>query len=99
MEVTVSREAGFVKVTKDKEDQKFYSESVFLHHVKKELLSQGYDVVKKLMWKDGHLVSDTQHYIRDREGRWAIWNAYYSIYGAHEKFNDFGKVILQIIES
>ena len=39
------------------------------------------------MWKDGHMVDDTQQYIRDRKATWAIFNDCYAIFDLGEKFN------------
>jgi len=55
-------------VTKEPGDPKLYNESLLLHRVKVELIKQGHDVIKKLMYKDGHMVADTEHYIRERKG-------------------------------
>lgn len=41
-------------------------ESLLLYHVKTMLLRMGYDVIKKRMWKDGHLVDDSRQYVRTR---------------------------------
>lgn len=46
---------------------KIYSESAFWHQLKTELQKQGYDVIKKLMWKDGHLTDDNLYYVRSRK--------------------------------
>jgi len=83
------------KVTRGAIDQKLYSESHLLHLVKKELIRQGYDVIKKLMWKDGHLVGDTQHYIRERKGKFAIWFGSYAIRTSYEDYNE-GEVVYQV---
>lgn len=60
--LTVQREQG---------DPRFYSggqgsgESRLLYHVKKALNARGLDLIKKRMWKDGHLVGDeTTQYLR-----------------------------------
>ena len=54
-------------ITREEGDPKIYSESLLLDKVKKELIKQGYDVIKKRMWKDGHLYGDdTLQYIRTR---------------------------------
>jgi len=58
------------------------------------------DLVKKLMWKDGHMVADTQHYIRDREGRFAIFDDQYSVRDSAKDFNagktvDFAMMMTQ----
>jgi hypothetical protein len=66
---------------------KIYSESALMHKVKLELLAQGYDVIKKLMWKDGHLVDEWQHYIRERNYEWAIYDAEWVIRRTYVDFN------------
>jgi len=76
---TVIREPG---------DKKIYNESQLLHHVKLELIKQGYDVIKKLMWKDGHMVSDTCHYIRSMNGNIIIWDSQYAIRNAATDYNE-----------
>jgi hypothetical protein len=89
-------------VTRTKEDQTFKNESHFLHWVKRKLQDLGYDVIKKLMWKDGHLVSDTQHYIRSRNMRrnWVmIYSDHYAIADLGEEFNEKGEVRLAVEKS
>jgi hypothetical protein len=83
-------------VRRDKTDPKFYRESTFLHHVKKKLIEQGYDVIKKRMWRDGHMVDDTQQYIRDRKNNFAIWYGEYAIRDSREPFNENGEVVLLV---
>jgi hypothetical protein len=41
--------------------------STFFYHVKRVLLQQGYDVIKKQMCKDGHLTDTGRQYIRSRK--------------------------------
>lgn len=41
-------------------------ESRFLHWLKGVLKAHGYDLIKKRMWRDGHLVDDQQQYLRHR---------------------------------
>ena len=88
-------------VTKEAADKKYYGsnwsdvESTFLHHVKQELIKQGFDVIKKRMWKDGHMVDDTQQYIRTRKPGsdptpdwFCIYNSSYAVFDAGDSFND-----------
>lgn len=72
------------------------AESRFLYHVLKALKAQGYDVIKKRMWRDGHMVDSTQQYIRtrefldtpkDAEGEFAIHSQGYALYDLGEEFN------------
>ena len=96
-------------VTKEKGDKKFYdsdwawAESKFLYRVQQEIKKQGYDVIKKRMWKDGHMVDNTQSYIRTRKwtdatdpDQFCIYNASYSVYDAGEYFNEYGSMKLTI---
>ena len=74
---------------------KIYRDSVLLHQIKMELIRQGHDVIKKPMSKDGHLVSEGQHYLRERSGKWCIWWASYQIVDAYKLYNA-GKLVLLI---
>lgn len=76
-------------------------ESQLLHRLKKLLVARGEDVIKKLMWKDGHMVDDRQHYVRSRnprkEGSYAIHDPEYAIRNAAEEYNKKGQVDLEIV--
>lgn len=74
-------------------------ESRLLYHLKEELKRRGYDVIKKRMAKDGHLVSDMQQYVRTRKSYgpgpvFCIWNSRWAIEGAEKEFNREGRVRL-----
>lgn len=95
MKVTINPTNIVIK--REAPDPKFYGvvnaagESKLLHHLKKYLNAKGYDLIKKRMHKDGHMVADMQQYLRTRKinaktimiynGRWQIegaevaWNA------------------------
>lgn len=87
-------------ITREKGDPKIYNgvwgDSRLLYLVKKELIKQGYDVVKKLMYKDGHLVSSDVYYIRERKGKFAIWDDQYAIRFTYEPYNKDGRVVLVV---
>jgi len=87
-------------------DSKIYSESLFFHKLKTELIKQGYDVIKKQMWKDGHLVDDNQYYVRSRETKenktdmrrsFAVYDTQYAFQFAYEPYNKDGQVTLAVI--
>lgn len=89
-------------------DPKFHNsgwgsgESRLLYHVQQALKKQGYDFVKKRMYKDGHMVSDLQLYLRERNYRnkkriLAIYNDHWAIEGAEVDFNMSGKTILRVV--
>lgn len=93
-------------VTREETDPKYYGtfngagESKLLYAIKNELNKQGYDLIKKRMWKDGHLVDDMQQYLRTRKrGRGKadlyIYNSGWMIRGANERFNE-GEVCLSV---
>jgi hypothetical protein len=73
-------------------------ESRLLHHIKLELQKQGHDVIKKRMWKDGHLVDEMQQYIvtRSTKGGFMVYNDQWARWGAEEELNRVGKVTLRV---
>jgi len=81
-------------ITKEKGDRRYTrgyaeAESGFLYTLLQHIKKMGHDVIKKRMWKDGHMVDETHQYIRTRkiEKGFAIWNNCYAFYDAGEKFN------------
>lgn len=86
--VTVAREAG----------DKIKDESHLLYQVKKILLERGLDVIKKRMWKDGHMVADYCQYIRSRDWKnksgFMLWDDQYAIRNLARDFRKDGKVSL-----
>ena len=88
------------KIIKETGDKKFYSEGTFLHHIKTELQKQGYDVIKKNMSKDGHMVSDSENYIRSRkltdDKGFMIYCGDYQIRKNFEDFNNRGEVTFSV---
>lgn len=93
-------------VTREQSDKKYYGranakgESNLLHAIKTELNKQGYDLIKKRMWKDGHLVDDMQQYLRTRKKGAGkadiyIYSGFWALCGADEVFNK-GEVRLNV---
>jgi hypothetical protein len=77
------------------------AESRLLHHVRNILNARGYDLIKKRMWRDGHLFgSEHTQYLRSRIIKGApslcIYHANYAIEIAAEVFNKFGRVELAV---
>ena len=97
MDIQINKNTVVISRTNDKE--KFYSESTFLYHIKNELIKDGYDVIKKRIHKDGHMMGDdTTQYIRDRRGMFAIYDGDYAIRLLHKDYNESGEVTLNYIE-
>lgn len=80
-------------------DKKVYTESGFFYQLKNALIKDGYDVIKKEMVKDGHMVSENVYYVRSRNmkkpGAFMAWDTAYAIRGTYEPYND-GEVTLTI---
>ena len=106
MQVTISGNKCIV--TKEAGDPRFSGminaagESRLLYHIKKILNEKGYNLIKKRMHKDGHLVSDMQQYLRTakRTGNpdkdIYIYNSNWNVEGADEVLNRDGTVILSV---
>ena len=96
-------------VTREQNDPCFYGkqnasgESKLLYHVKNILNKQGYDLIKKRMYKDGHLVDDLQQYLRVRKATGnpekdiCIYNQHWSIQGAETAYNKTGRTVLYVM--
>jgi len=96
-------------VTKEPGDIRFSGiinaagESRLLYHIKKILNKQGYDLIKKHMAKDGHMMDDLQQYLRTRKPSGDpskdiyIYNGMWQICGAGEDLNKKGSVVLSVM--
>lgn len=92
-------------VVRENGDPKFYGtagakgESCFLHWLKGILNAEGRDLIKKRMWRDGHMVDDLQQYLRPRKlqpgNDMALYNDHWAINGLNDDFNH-GKAVLTI---
>lgn len=107
MKVTLDRERGKCIVEREPGDRAYYGhanaagESNLLYAVKQELSRQGFDLIKKRMSKDGHMVDDMQQYLRSRDTRGpevlAIFNGWFQVRGAESDYNR-GKVELVVTD-
>lgn len=93
-------------ITREPNDPKYYGtvngkgESNLLHAIKTQLNKEGYSLIKKRMYKDGHLVDDIQQYLRtSKKGAGKadiyIYSGFWAIEGANDRFNE-GKVTLNV---
>ena len=95
-------------ITKEPGDPRFSGrinaagESRLLYHIKNILNKRGYDLIKKRMQKDGHLMSEMQQYLRTRKKTGTpekdiyIYNSNWNIEGADDTLNRDGQVILSV---
>ena len=86
-----------IVVRKEVTDRKYgRKESQLYYDIKKVLIAKGYDCIKKLAWKDGHLVDDNMYYLRDRKKRWSLSDALYSVRFLTEGFDNGEDVYLYV---
>jgi hypothetical protein len=77
------------------------AESRLLYHVQKTLNQRGYDLIKKRMWKDGHMVgTEYTQYLRSRDLQGSenlcIYHANHAVEIAAEVFDKIGLVELAV---
>ena len=78
-------------------------ESRLLYHLKQVLKNLGYDLIKKRMWRDGHLVADQQQYLRTRKKTGDprrdiyIYNSMWNVQGADYYLKRDGKFIFTLV--
>ena len=77
------------------------AESRLLHHVQKILNGRGYDLIKKRMWRDGHMFgAEHTQYVRSRKLKAIpslyLYHSNYALEVAAESFNVLGRVELDI---
>ena len=77
---------GGLTATREKSDKRMPKESTFYYHVVQQLRNLGYDVVRQVPSKDGHLTG-APYYIRERKGTWALFHDRYALELAHAEFN------------
>lgn len=100
LEFFLTEHTSALRVFREPGDTKFYADSPFLHSVKKALNAAGFRLIKKLMWKDGHMTADTNHYLRAKDENRkfphiCIWDGHYAIRAAFQEFNN-GVVALDV---
>ena len=97
MYINIDWKRQTAEVIKSWDDPEIYTESSFFYNVKKTLQVMGFDVIKKLMHKDGHLMGDNNsYYIRDRRWRYGIYDNFWAVRNVVTEFKDEGKVELWI---
>jgi len=71
-------------------EKTYPTESAWWYDLKKTLNAQGYDLIKKVMSKDGHMVGgdDYPYYLRDRKGDYCFMDCDYALREAHKPDSD-----------
>ena len=99
---------GLLNVTREKGDTNHYTESTLLHYIKLALIEKGFDVIKKRMWKDGHMMNgDDIQYIRSRKinptrvDKWLdamyIYDEQYALRNLVTAYNNLGGITLAVM--
>ncbi len=95
-----------LNVYRESGDPKYYGVqnaaggSRLLYAIKNQLNAEGWDLIKKRMHKDGHLMAEMQQYLRTRKPTGnpdrdiCIYNGYWQIRGAEEDFNGGHAVLI-----
>lgn len=96
MKVELTNNDSSLKVYRDG-DKKIYKETEFWHKLKKHLnYHWKSDLIKKIMIKDGHMVSDHVYYLRDRKWKYCIWDGNHQLRLVYENFNKEDFVLLHV---
>ena len=107
MKVVLDTKTHTCTVTREASDPKYRdggwgnAESRLLYHVQQELKKQGHDIIKKRMWKDGHLMDDLQQYLRTRNAKSKrphvyVWDTEWAISSSADEFNTNGTVTFKV---
>jgi hypothetical protein len=84
-------ESRTLTVFREEGDRRYSTESNLLYAVKKLLLDAGIPVIKKRMWKDGHLVSEDQTYLRSPNSSFPTFYIYFQSHAIREASSDWNK--------
>jgi hypothetical protein len=85
-----------LEVVKEPEDKGIYTETAFWHKLKKTLnYNFEYDLVKKEISKDGHMMGPC-YYLRDRRWRYCFRDNLYCSRNIAKDFNEQGRVNILI---
>ncbi len=90
-----------VIVSRDEGDKRIKNESHLLFILKQNLNKlEKTKLIKKPMWKDGHMVAETQHYLRGSLNgkKVAIYDNMYAIRDSAKDYNNFNFVEFAILE-
>lgn len=91
----------YIEVVHEPNDPRPSNESHLLHMIKKNLIAQGFDVIKKRMWKDGHMVADACQYIRSRNMKdpnaFMCWDDQYAVRDLAQDYRENGIVMLHCV--
>lgn len=99
--ISFTPEAHLLTVQRKPGDDRVGSESAFWYMIKYWLRTQGYDVIKKEMAKDGHMTSEGRYYVRTRTGllhNFAIFDDNYMLRSISADYNKGKELTLTVMQ-
>ena len=82
-------------IIKRNNDKKIYNESILYFKIKEKLNKRGFNLIKKLIHKDGHMMGGPRnYYLRDRKWNFCFIDYDYQIRALHENYNNNEDTIL-----
>ena len=82
-------------IIKRNNDKKIYNESILYFKIKEKLNKKGFDLIKKLIHKDGHMMGGPGvYYLRDRNWNFCFIDNEYQIRSLQENYNNNEDTIL-----
>jgi hypothetical protein len=101
MKCTLDFDTAVCNVTREAGDRPLRNESHLMYRIKECLKAQGYDVIKKAMAKEGHLVSEHVYYVRSRQYKkadaFAIYDELYATRDACQALRQWEHLQLRLI--
>jgi hypothetical protein len=94
MIIEIAENSLIVRASHDKE--KYRAESTLYYHIKLSLKKKGYDVIRQVPEKDGHMTS-CPYYIRDRKGKFCWMDNNHALRLLNEAFNTKREIQLAFI--
>jgi hypothetical protein len=96
--MTITTDASTLTIQRDKGEPRVSRDSQLLYRLKCKLRTvSGLDWIKIPMVRDGHLVSDTQHYIATRDRKWMIYQTDHAIRDLTPAYNRYEPVTLAAV--
>ncbi len=87
---------GLLIVTRDPGVKGPWKESTFFYHLAHRLNEMGFDVIRKRMWRDGHLTASFRQYVRSRDWEWCVCDDNYMLRDVCADFRKDGEVALRV---
>jgi hypothetical protein len=85
-------------ITASDDKEKYRTETAFFYALKLAMQANGLDVVKKRMWKDGHMTDNYNLYIRDRKWKYCVVDPQHCVRAIYTEFNENRSVTMMYVD-